>query len=164
MLKRKVIIPARIDGTIIDIETTGLPEEGAEVITLGTVSGSELQILQRTDEEDFSKTIKPILLRLPRPFYAFNKSFEERMLRVPIERELQAESYEKKARAIAVSRLPDPFSGNGFHAIDAWHKYVATKKLHFLAPIMDHNESDLLLETCLLIVRHSRKEEVETCV
>ncbi len=36
---RKRLIPARIKGTVIDVETTGLPQEGAEVITFGAVSG-----------------------------------------------------------------------------------------------------------------------------
>jgi uncharacterized protein YprB with RNaseH-like and TPR domain len=157
---RKKTIPAKIEGTVIDVETTGLPQEGAEVITLGTVSGNKLHVLQRTSESDFSTRIKRLLSLLPRPFYAFNKSFEEAMLCLPIDGELQAEPYEKKAKAIAISKLDDPFNGNGFDIIGAWKRYKSTGDQRYLTLIMDHNESDLLLETCLLIVRHS-KEGVE---
>jgi len=156
MIMRKKTIPARIEGTIIDVETTGLPREGAEVITLGTVSGNRLQIIQRTNESDFLRTIKHPLSKLPRPFCAFNKPFEEAMLRIPVDEELQAEPYEKKSRAITVSKLRDPFNGNGFDVIGTWNKYRSTGDLRYLRLIMDHNESDLLLETCLLIVRHSK--------
>jgi uncharacterized protein YprB with RNaseH-like and TPR domain len=157
MLTRKRIIPAMIRGTVIDIETTGLPHQGAEVITLGTVSGNLVQILQRTSDRDFSSQIKQSLSNSPRPFFAFNKSFEEDMLGISIDGELQAQPYEKKSRAVVVSRLADPFNGNGIEVIDAWRRYRSTGDIRTLIPIMDHNESDLLLETCLLLVRHSHQ-------
>jgi len=40
--------------------------------------------------------------------------------------ELQAEPYEKKARAITVSKLHDPFGGNGFDVIGTWNRYKST--------------------------------------
>jgi DNA polymerase III epsilon subunit-like protein len=161
MIMRKRVIPARIKGTVIDIETTGLPQNGAEIITLGAVSGNRLQILQRSDEKNFPARIKRFISRLPRPYYAFNKGFEEAMLGVGIDGELQSEKYEKKSRAIAVAKLRDPFNGNGFDVIATWKKYQETGDPRYLTMIMDHNESDLLLETCLLIVRHSKRREVE---
>jgi len=162
MIMRKRIIPARIKGTVIDIETTGLPQEGAEIITLGAVSGNQLQILQRSVEKNFAARIKRVISRLPRPYYAFNKGFEEAMLGVGIDGELQSERYEKKSQAIAVAKLHDPFNGNGFDVIATWRKYKETGDARYLALIMDHNESDLLLETCLLIVRHSKATEAES--
>jgi uncharacterized protein YprB with RNaseH-like and TPR domain len=157
MMTRERTIPARIYGTVIDLETTGLPLEGAEIITLGTVTGNTLRISQRTSERDFEGIVQSELRKLPRPFYAFNKSFEEGMLRISVDGELQAEDYEKKSRAINVAKLPDPFNGNGFEVVEAWREYLATGRVELLKAIMNHNETDLLLETCLLIVRHAGK-------
>ena len=159
MLVRKRAIPANIRGTVVDLETTGLPQDGAEVITLGTVTGNTMQILQRTDETNFAKIVRAELAKCPRPFYAFNKSFEEGMLGITVDGELQAEKYEKKTRAISVARLYDPFYGSGFEVVKAWHEYGATGRADLLGAIMDHNEADLLLETCLLIVRHAGEDE-----
>ena len=158
MLTRRRILPAHVVGAIIDIETTGLPSDGAELITLGAVSGNRLFILQRTQEYDFSKVVQNALAGLTRPFYAFNKGFEEAMLGIKIDGELQAKSYEKKSDAIAVALLHDPFDGEGIQAINAWNDFKRTGDKEYLLRIMDHNESDLLLETCLLLVRHSQPE------
>lgn len=84
------------------------------------------------------------------------------MLGVSIDGELQSEQYEKNSRAIAVAKLDDPFNGNGFDVIATWRKYQETGDSRYLTMIIDHNESDLLHETCLLIVRHSKRKEVES--
>jgi len=160
MLIQKRTLPVIVRGTVVDIETTGLPEEGAEVITLGIVSGDQMTILQKTFERDFLKIALEELVKMPRPFFAFNKVFEEATLGIHIDGELQAEAYEKKSRAIAVAKLHDPYNGHGIRVIDAWNRFRQSQNLEHLHEIMEHNESDLLLETCLLVVRHSKPTQV----
>jgi len=164
MLIQKRTLPVIVRGTVVDIETTGLPEEGAEVITLGTVSGNQVTILQKTFERDFLKITLAQLAKMPRPFFAFNKAFEEAMLGIHIDGELQVEAYEKKSRAIAVAQLHDPYNGYGIEVIDAWNRFRESQNLQHLHEIMEHNESDLLLETCLLVVRHSKPMRVMVAI
>jgi len=156
MIVRLKKLPVSLYGTLLDVETNGLLHEPAEVITLGVVSGDRLKIIQRTNEKDFPTQAFKIVKKLPRPFYAFNKGFEEKMLGITIERELQAQEYEKKREAIKIAGLHDPFDGQGFHAINAWNRYISTNNKNHLLQIMDHNEACLLLETCLALVRWKR--------
>jgi len=156
MIVRIKKLPLLLTGTVIDIETTGFPWDGAEIITLGTVSGDKLKIVQRTNERNFDRLARAELKNLPRPYYAFNKTFEEEMLKISIERELQVQQYERKRDAIQVAGLHDPFRGQGVHVIGAWDKYNSTKDESHLQQIIDHNENCLLLETCLVLIRWSK--------
>ena len=156
MITEIVKLPAFLYGTIIDIETTGLPYEDAEVITLGLISGNKLQIIQRTKEEDFCKQALRLLKGLPRPYYAFNKNFEEHFLGIKIDRELQAHKYERKREAIRIAGLNDPFKGIGTHVVNAWNKYDSTGNKRCLSHIILHNRACLLLEACLVLVRQRK--------
>jgi len=153
-------LPAFLYGTLIDIETTGLPYESAEVITLGLISGNRLQIIQRTKEEDFCKQALRRLKGLPRPYYAFNKDFEEQFLGIEIDRELQAHKYERKREAIRIAGLTDPFRGKGAHVVNAWNRYNSTRDKRCLRHIILHNRACLLLEACLVLVGQRNSMEV----
>jgi len=158
MIVRRRKLPVFFHGTLIDLETTGLPnQQNSEVVTLGIVSGNELKIVQRTVEENFEAHVRELIRGLPRPFYAFNKVFEEQMLGIEIDRELQAEEFEKKREAIKIMGLHDPFDGLGYKVVDAWNNYITSHDKHHLCLIMNHNEACLLLETCLAIVRWRRR-------
>lgn len=66
-------------GSLIDLETTGLDALGNELVTFGYIWGNTLRIIQRKCEESelvFVKRVKPILEKLPQPFYAYNTDFE----------------------------------------------------------------------------------------
>jgi len=153
---RKFTLPVRLKGTVLDTETTGLPNENAEVITLGIVTENQLSIFQRTNEDRQPIEWPRFLKDLQRPFYAFNKQFEERMLRITVDRELQLEKYEKKKEAIRIAGLTDPFNGDGVHAPRAWQLYLQSGDPIHLGHIMDHNEADLIQEVCLAIARWGR--------
>lgn len=149
-------MPVFFYGTLIDIETNGLPAEDTKLLTLGIVSGDRLEIIQRTNEGKFNSYARQRLKNLPRPFYAFNKTFEEEMLDIKIDRELQSEQFEKKREAIKISGLPDPFDGQGYKVVSAWNNYITIGDKQQLGLIMDHNEACLLLEACLALVRWNR--------
>jgi len=66
-------------GSLIDLETTGLIALRDELVTFGYICGNTLKMIQRKYKESepfFVKRIKPILAKLPQPFYAYNAEFE----------------------------------------------------------------------------------------
>ena len=152
MLTKRRKLPIVLRGTVIDVETTGLPNRNSELVTLGWVSGDVLQIIQKTVEEDFLEIALKRLEKCPRPYYAFNKAFEKHFLGIEIDNELQAYEYESKRKAIQIAGLPDPYDGKGVHVVEAWNKYCSTGDERHLKPIMLHNQACLLFETCLVLV------------
>ncbi|RLJ06934.1 MAG: hypothetical protein DRP12_03195, partial [Candidatus Aenigmatarchaeota archaeon] len=99
-LIRRWNFPVSIDGTIIDIETTDVNPEKGEIITFGYFTGNTIKIFQRTDPSErgrdiFNRFIRSALQTLPRPFHAYNCSFEERWLGVRFSHDLMAKWREK---------------------------------------------------------------------
>jgi len=83
-------LPIKFTGTIFDVETTGFSPRAGELITVGYISGSEMHILQRSPfetEEEFREELGD-LSSLPRPFFAYNKKFEERWLGFEIDEDI----------------------------------------------------------------------------
>ena len=69
-----------IEGTIIDVETVSLNPKPNGMFTLGTLSGSEIRIVQAESEADcavLAAETKEIWQALPRPVYAYNRKFVE---------------------------------------------------------------------------------------
>lgn len=67
-----------VEGTIIDVETVSLTPKPHGMFTFGTLSGSEIRILQaETDEEcaALESEVKRVWHALPRPIYAYNRKF-----------------------------------------------------------------------------------------
>ena len=64
-------------GTLIDIETTGLDSYYDEIVVFGYVQGNRLEIICRTsrEEEPFIAYLAELVPKLPKPFYAYNLSF-----------------------------------------------------------------------------------------
>ena len=142
-------------GTLVDIETTGLPSDSsAEIVTTGFITRDTLWIIQRT-LSDSSNQLLHRIPSLPRPLYAFNKGFEEHFLDREIESEIQARQFERRRDAIQVAGLNDPFSGDGRRVVDAWKAYQRTRDVSYAKSIMDHNLSCLLTELCLLVIRRA---------
>jgi len=83
-------LPIKLMGTIFDVETTGLSPRVGELITVGYISGSEMHVFQRTPletEKEFREKLGD-LSSLPRPFFAYNKKFEERWLGFEIDEDI----------------------------------------------------------------------------
>ena len=85
----KTVALAMQNGTLVDFETTGIPGKTrtCEVLTLGYFSENKVVIVQRKSKEKrpfYSEIIKT-LGNLPRPFYAYNASFERDIMKTELE-------------------------------------------------------------------------------
>ncbi len=85
LLVEELTIPGvKVNGTIIDIETTDLDPEYGELITFGYITskrnGSILKSITRTKSIPYPRFIQEVrgeLSTLRQPFYAYNKNFEQ---------------------------------------------------------------------------------------
>lgn len=67
-----------VHGAIVDVETISLKPAPNGIFTFGWISGGELAILQAEDDADcaaMAAQIAPVWRALPRPIYAYNKTF-----------------------------------------------------------------------------------------
>ena len=57
------------EGSVIDIETTGLNPASDEIVTLGFIEDNKLQIIQRTskDKAEYYKELKEVVTNLKAP-------------------------------------------------------------------------------------------------
>jgi len=152
MIVERARVPALFKGTIVDVETTGLCPKLDRLITVGILRNGEYEVYQATDSSSLLESLRPIFQTLPRPIYAFNKSFEEGFLGIRIDRELQLRLFESKNEAIRISGVEDPL-GHGSKVPLEWASYLCDKGRDHLDRIVAHNRADLQFELCLAIVR-----------
>ncbi len=155
-------------GTLIDIETTGLDKGCDEIVVFGYIQGSCIEILCRTsrDEEPFVAQIAKLVLQLPRPFYAYNLSFEREFLRakgMAIEGIDLFQPWREKADRLGLKwpKLDELFCHaeqyfnervvSGKDVPSLWDRFLETGERDYLQQIIRHNESDLLRELFLLV-------------
>ncbi len=89
-------------GTIIDFETTHWDAEKGELLTAGFLSRDEIVILQRFEqaENTFKRSVIEEVQTKTRPWFAFNKKFEEAFVPMNIDIELQRIEREAAFRAL----------------------------------------------------------------
>lgn len=162
-------------GTLIDFETTGIPKvtQTHEVITLGYLERNNAVLIQRKtrEKEPFYQSIRPIIERLPRPFYTYNSDFErdvisfELGMSVPSSdfvdlmgpwRAKAEEIYEKWPKLDELISEPEDYfresKTTGAKIPTMWSWYLdGTAKEGILDLIIDHCLSDLLREAYLLL-------------
>jgi len=70
---QKNLLTGIFDGTIIDIETTGLDPKYDDVITFGWLTKNEINVIQRAEASpmNFYEIIEEELTKIPRPLYAY---------------------------------------------------------------------------------------------
>jgi uncharacterized protein YprB with RNaseH-like and TPR domain len=155
-------------GTLIDLETTGLDADCDEIVLFGYIQGSRLEIICRNSEEEapFTVQLAELVSALPRPFYAYNLSFEKGFLQakgILIEGIDLFQPWKEKAEALylkwpkldellshAEHYFNEPvISGRDVPAL--WQKFLLTRDDNYLQQIIRHNESDLLRELYLLV-------------
>jgi len=70
------------EGSILDIETTGLDPKRDDLITFGSMVGREIKVMQRLDAsaDEFYAAIKPKIRKFPHPIYAYNAEFDKAFL------------------------------------------------------------------------------------
>ena len=149
----KGTIPAAFKGTIVDLETTGLSPSSCHVITVGVLHGTGYEVYQASAADEVPLDLGSYILSLPRPYYAFNKGFEESFLGFEIDNELQSQPYERKTEAIHVRNLQDPLGRRGELVPLEWQAYLKDGNEGHLHRIIGHNVSDLLEELCLALLK-----------
>lgn len=155
-------------GTLIDLETTGLDVDHDEIVLFGYIQGSRLEIICRSSEEEapFAAQLAGLVRTLPRPFYAYNLSFEKGFLQakgIDIEGIDLFQPWKEKAEALYLKwpKLDELFSHaehyfnepviSGKDVPLLWQKFLHTRDDSYLQQIVKHNESDLLRELYLLV-------------
>jgi len=157
-----------LQGTLVDIETTGLDSSYDEIVVFGYIQGSRLEIICRTSrkEEPFIAEITKLVPKLPPPFYAYNLSFEKEFLRAKgmnIEGIDLFKPWREKAEGFHLKwpKLDELFSHAEYYFNEPvisgkdvpmlWEAYLRTGDKDYLQQIIRHNESDLLRELYLLV-------------
>jgi len=155
-------------GTLIDIETTGLDMGQDEIVLFGYIQGSHLEIICRSSQEEapFIAQLAELVPTLPRPFYAYNLSFEKGFLQakgIDIEGIDLFQPWKEKAEALYLKwpKLDELFSHaehyfnepviSGRDVPLLWQRFLSTEDDNYLQQIIKHNESDLLRELYLLV-------------
>jgi len=155
-------------GTLIDLETTGLDMGKDEIVLFGYIQGSHLEIICRSskDEAPFIAQLAELVATLSRPFYAYNFSFERGFLHakgIEIEGIDLFQPWKEKAEALCLKwpKLDELLSHaehyfnepviSGRDVPSLWQKFVYTSDDSYLQQIIKHNESDLLRELYLLV-------------
>jgi len=148
-----------INGTVIDLETTGLGPED-EIVTAGFLNKDGIFILQRTHSNavQFKEGILKLIKKFERPFYAFNKEFEEGFLGINFDGELQKQEMEPAFAALKseellemYNRLSDPLDGE--EVTRFWNLWTKTKEPALLVKIAQHNYCCLVKELMLMLKR-----------
>ena len=155
-------------GTLIDLETTGLDVNHDEIVLFGYIQGNRLEIICRSSKEEapFITQLAEIVPTLPKPFYAYNLSFEKGFLRakgIDIEGVDLFQPWKEKAEALYLKwpKLDELFSHaehyfnepviSGRDVPLLWQRFLYTEDDNYLQQIIKHNESDLLRELYLLV-------------
>lgn len=155
-------LPIRFNGSIIDIETSGLDEKIHEITCCGILSGDIIR--QYYQEKPIGLDINELvyeLLQYPSPSHAFNKNMEERFLRINIDIEIQKPNgfgrYIPKHEIITIAPFMsgDILDGIGSKCVDLWKIYKETNDFADLNVILRHNKSCLLQELILVIYQNA---------
>lgn len=162
-------------GSLIDFETTGVPEihPEHEIVTLGSLVRDKLHIIQRKsrNKERFYNELRKIVRELPRPIYAYNARFEKSIIVKELGISVKdsefvdlMEPWKKKASTSGlkwpkleelISEPEDYFGENKVTGKDVpilWKEYLKTGDDSLLSKIMSHCLIDVLREMVLLIV------------
>ncbi len=162
------------EGTLIDFETTGIPNKTREheIITLGYFTENEVVVLQRVtkEKEPFYAELKNLLKTLPKPFYAYNACFERAIMEKELALKLSSaelidimQPFREKAEKLCIKwpRLDDLISEpedyfreqkiSGKNVPILWKQYLLSGNTQLLEKIMLHCMSDLLREWILLV-------------
>ena len=155
-------------GTLIDIETTGLNMGQDEIVLFGYIQGSHLEIICRSSSKEapFIAQLTELVPTLPKPFYAYNLAFEKGFLQakgIEIEGIDLFQPWKEKAEAMFLKwpKLDELFSHaehyfnepvvSGKDVPLLWQSFLHTEDGNYLQQIIRHNESDLLRELYLLV-------------
>lgn len=166
-------VPLLLNGTIIDVETTSIKPEDGDLVTLGMFYGDKILIYQRADptqegKVEFLRKIDNWKEFCPRPYFAYNKAFEEAWLGTAVDSDLM-EKWKREAenhivdmqtnrkmkwpKVCELISLPHEYYGlsdiGGRDVPELWEQYSRTRDTALLDKIIYHNLYDLIREACL---------------
>lgn len=156
----KVEITPSLKGTIIDFETTHWDAKKGELLTAGFLSKDGAMILQRfeSSEDVFKRKVVEEIQTKERPWFAFNKEFEEAFLPIRIDKELQQNDGEAAFGALIdegllnhYGLLCDPLFNEEIPRF--WNLWKTTKDMILLSKIIRHNYCCLAKEYYLKLKR-----------
>lgn len=146
--------------TIIDFETTHWDAKKGELLTAGFLSKDGVVILQRFElpEDAFKRKAIEEIQSKERPWFAFNKEFEEAFLPINVDKELQRNRREAAFGALLDEKLLnhygllcDPLFNEEIHRF--WNLWKSTKDMILLSKIIRHNYCCLAKEYYLKLKR-----------
>ncbi|MHA2296400.1 MAG: hypothetical protein ACXADA_10275 [Candidatus Hodarchaeales archaeon] len=119
-------LPISFDGTVINLQTTGLQPGGSHILTAGFLRGSIIRIFLNSDcLNDFHELVIKQMNNSPSPHAAYNKIFVEKFLTMDIEIELMQVKTSRQAR---FRNLLAGFSlGYGETAVERARQYFGIK-------------------------------------
>jgi len=142
-----------LDGTIIDFETTHYDVTKGELITAGFLVKSGVLIFQRLEliESEFKEMVIKKMKSMPKPWYAFNKKFEESFIQLSLENELQKREYESAFGALLEEGLLEHYNSlcNPLFNDEIpkfWNAWQITNDKMFVSKIVRHNYCCLIKE------------------
>jgi len=160
MKRIKMNIALPLKGTIIDFETTHWDVKKGELLTAGFLSKDEIVILQRFEqaEDAFKRSVIEEVQTKARPWFAFNKEFEEAFVPMSIDKELQQREREAAFGALVdegllnhYNLLCDPLFNEEIPRF--WNLWKTTKDMILLSKIVRHNYCCLAKEYYLKLKR-----------
>lgn len=160
LIRINIPLSIGIIGTIIDFETTHWDVRQGELITAGFLNNSGFVIYQRlqTKETEFKEILREKMKNIDRPFYAFNKEFEEGFLGFVVDNDLQ--KYERESAFGALlneglleyyNSLCDPCFNDEIPTF--WDAYALKNDPVFVSKIIRHNYCCLAKEYYLYLKR-----------
>ncbi|MBI5046117.1 ribonuclease H-like domain-containing protein [Candidatus Micrarchaeota archaeon] len=178
ILVREWSFPLSLNGTIIDLECTSIKPEDGEIVTFGVFCGNKITIYQRTDPSESGKVAflkkfenwKDFCIR---PYFAYNKSYEEMWLKTSFDSDLM-EKWKKKAenerkkwpRVSELVSMPHNYYGlsdiEGAEVPILWEEYKKTSDVQILDRIIHHDFYDLVREACLCLWHDSLHDDFVT--
>jgi uncharacterized protein YprB with RNaseH-like and TPR domain len=164
----KTLLVALSEGTIVDVETTGLEPATDELITFGSLMGNQIRVLQRVDaaEREFCELVRNELETLRRPLYAYNASFDANFLNAKLGQDIEMVDIMEPWRVRAeregwkwpsldeLAPLPREYYGERQttwrQVVSCWDAYLARRDMRPLSLIVRHNMEDLVQALYLL--------------
>lgn len=172
---RKELPVGIYNGSIIDIETTGLDPSSDDIITFGFIENNQVHVLQRAEASatEYYSIMNDVLIRLPNPIYAYNAEFEQSFLKAKVGFEenildvfepfkIRSDKEGHKYPSLdELAPLPREYFGDkqtrGKHILSFWQMYCTKKDRRSLASIVRHNREDLVQTLAVLGYFHLEK-------
>ena len=160
-LYQKELRVALVEGTIINLETTGLDSDTDDIIAFGFLERNIVTVVQRIEAKsaDFYDIMREKLSHLTRPIYAYDARFHEAFLlaklHIPVELVDVSQPWQQRARTEGrrypsldeLASVPRQYFGEVVvpdrQVPLLWASYLKTRDKRKFTPIVRHCMEDL---------------------